>query len=1237
MKKDKAVSWLIRIFSLAILFGTIVWTTTRTGVISLVGIENIYWERARFLLGEGGASVYNGSSLCSLGYSLILMPICALIKSPYAAYKAAVLLNGIFLCAGYLTAVGAAKKLFPKESENFLCGACFFAVFTPALMISKTYTGPEMAVLLLTWVSLYLLVSIWEKYDSRKIAALAACMILIGFLQITALGLILAVVILLWLYVNEKKLEEDTLLFFVLALLLGLAAGNIAERAFLYAFTKEMDLTTVRSSLEVLMDGISTFASQGWLTGFASMLAGKLYSVLIASFLLVCPAFWYLGRVLIRRDRKAYQETLPVLGVIGIFLVQFIWMCLYDNSLGLKDGLISLSGLEMLLPPVLLIGIVQIRHSNVWDRQMPVYLLLLCVCTFATAGTIRAGTLKSGGLYQNSGFLKLFQNMGDSIGSTAVYMAACVVMLAALVLAALLLGPEKKYDRLMKTAGVSAALILFAVISVQAVQQSTDTWTKTKMNTIAPVASLINETGTQSACVYLDTGQSKSNLAVLQSLTPQKQILVSDKTETDLLTQENQVILTATNQSQIEDLYQSELSEYQILYMTNAFSLWAPRGSALLTEIEEDVEQRMESLPFSRMEEIEEEEEDEETEEEDFAAEEAESEEISEFTEQSLSLKYGGNLKLAAGTYRIEVHLHKKKTADGTGTLTVTSGSETLAERTFDEMIFDDNGDGIVSVELTSRRPVWNAAVTVQGTLLDDVSVKRVSCQKMSETYLAALDDREQAESIANAIYALDFTVETTGTVAYMDPLIPEPEEVSLQVFEEQMPEYSLTAVTEAELSDLNTDYLISKTDGHAYLELMDRYSVISLDSSYTVLARNDSIQYQTYLEHGGQMLSDGTNIDITAFTGGKKITSPISLSGGDYLYHVSLTFDSKNLVGEDDEIAGIVYIVNKDNILAEEEITYADLRNCKSDQLDVEVPLYLPSQKSNLRCRLKVSSTAFTAAAPVSIELVAGKYQYGIEEEEIGELLDLINTLPAGTKVSVLQTEKIIQNQTTGYEWLQEQLPACQVQEINETEALDMTEDGVLLTYGLRKPTLQVISKYSILGHAGRYTLWARTNGENLQQLVSAGADVLTNGKKISPASLAAMNGDSDKGGKENIIDYLPALNYTIYLKLTVQDLDEDDTIELTLYRKKSREEIINEYEELLDSGYEEEEAISLIDPQASCGSKTIEASAFEESDNMLVSLKKKGGSATNKLWCDAYTWKKGEIETEIVWVEIQ
>ncbi len=1251
MKKDKSVSRLIRVFSLAVLFGTTLWAMNRTGILSLIGTEDVYWERARFLLGQGGASLYEGSSLCSLGYSLILLPICALFKSPYAAYKAAVLLNGFFLCVAYLFAAGAAKKLFPNERESVLCAACFFAVFCPALMTSRSYTGPETAVLLLTWISIYLLSSLWEKADTRDLVLLTLCMILIGFLEISALGLILGIVILLAFYVKEKKLTENAFLSFVLALLLGLAAGNIAERIVLTSFAEDLGIagSAVLSSLEVFLSGIGSFMESGFLVKFCSTFMGKLYSVLIASFLLICPALWRFIRKIIKKDAASEENSdssnpaLPACTVTGLFLIQFLFMCFYDVSLGLEEGMLSLSGLEMILPAVILIGMMDLKKAKNWETQLPAYLLLLCICTFSAAASLN-GIGAAGGSGVNNGFLSVFFGLDQTTDATTIYLAACAVMFVSLILACLFLVKFKNrtLNNFLKGAGTFGAFGLVLVISFMSLNEVSAATGDVSMERIAPLASLLGEMEDHDDLVYIADGGDKEGIAILQFLLPDKEIKIISVEDAPFYNEDEAVILTRAVKDKVQGTYVKDLDNYQNIYMTRSYAIWVPKESGCRSELEEKTIGQPVNLTLTK---------DEETEEE-LLNEEDGGDEEAPSTLLVRTLTYEGSLPLSAGSYRAEFYLHFNSEPYGEGKLTVSDDSGTVSEKSFSEVSIDESGNAVVFIDFTDYDSMWSVKLTLSGSLFTSAEVTEVYYWKMDSAYTVGLNDESDLNKAAKFIRKLDKSSGEPGTVAYLDDFTFDSDHVSLEVLKSCLPDHEISTVTLNGLLNTDADYLIAGTDAHSYYSVMDHYAIIDRESGYTVLARVDSVPYRTYLEQNGRVLSEGTKIDIRAFLkkASKPVTSPVSLEMGDYLYDVRLTYDAENLQGADEDTAGILYLKNNEEILAERDVTYSELRNGGGD-LVISVPLSLPEQKKKLTCQLELNGTEEIVSEPAAIELVSEHYQYGKEEPELPELLSEVNAMEEPATVSVVQTEANIREKLIDYSWLSDQIPLCEVEEISSSAALKKKNDGILITYGLSSSNLQLLDQYSILEHAGKYTLWAKNDGSYIQKMTEAGAAVLNSGTKISPMSLAYMYGTEPA---EGVIAYLNGASYNVYVKLQAEDLDPDDTVTVALYRDKGDSSIRTELqdladggtlsekeqtevEDLLENGYTMEEAGEYIDTKVSCGSKSVAASEFEEDGTAIVSVTKSESSAAGNLSCEAYTWHNGEAKGEILWVELR
>lgn len=1366
MKQSKYSARIIQLLALAVLAGLSVYTAMNTGILSNLGQEDIYWERARFLLGQGGASNYNGSSLCSLGYSLVLVPICAVLKSPYAAYKAAILLNGCFLCVSYLVSLKTARKLFSGENQAFLSAACFFAAVCPVLAASRSFTGPEMLLVLLVWISLYLLLSLREKYSTGKLAALAGCMILAGFLQIAFLGVIVAVVILLGIYLKEKKIEETSFLYFCLAVLVGLALGNIAERSFLYSFAEDMNLT-VKSSLELFLDGIMAGWENNYFLGIFRGLCGKLFALMTGSFLLLAPGIWHCVKGLFlsqstKQDRKRqvfcpevfqilaigllaialyenFRSTTAVLSSVNyveaallLLLAPAIWRCvkelflterteqdkgrqifcpeiflifaiellvivLYDNSRSTATALTSVNYVETVLPPMILLGAVQIKKSTCWEKELTGYLLTLCICAFVTANLYQTQGISSISS-SNNGILMLFQNQGMT-PVALVYGSACLVILAAILISFCVKSTLKwrKMNWILRAAGFLCLGGLYLVPGLMVCGQTAVASNENIVRSIAPLASLLTETGASGEYYYLMGTGSDSHISMLQSLMPdyliyqeknngkERALFYEDVRQGEI---SPGVIITGTGDSLIQETMPEELPEYRLLYMTSSYALWAERGSETEQSLETVISSRLEYLELRSVTErsavllsdaetadenaqtegmtegdgeadslllepeteegaedvlAEEETElqsegetelqsEEETETEENAEEldeteeasEGESEEVTEEESETekenwLSDKkkvYGGGAYLVPGTYRMEIYFTKGDVdSELSGQIRLRDSEGTIITQNVDEGIFADGHTGAVVVEFTDREVMRNLQVVISGTFAGHTEITDIYYWKTSSAYTVGLNGTNATEAPCEAILAVEELCQEPGTIAYVGDVMVDHSDLSARCFESDLPGYTVEVISKEESETTAATYLIGPTPSHSYYYAMEEYSVIDKTRYYTVLVRNDSEQYEKFLEEGGVLLSEGRSFISDAFTKEDTAAGPIALDAGSYIFHGEI----RGTV----PVGTIVQLKNGETVIEEQEIN-ADT---------VEIAFAIPKRCTGLSCVAVTEEGEELDVRDWSIELTSEKYQFGQEEEELDELSRIINDLGKGVTVAAVQELEVIREEDIQYDYLQEQLPGAYVEARSYAEANNAVDDPLLLTCGLSENDLRLLGKYCILGHAGEYTLWARCEGGNVQKAIENGVEVLSSGKKISPKSIMAMTGMEDE---TEAIAELPEVVYNVYLELDVSDIEKDDTIEIMLLCDKSEEEIEDEIQNLKKAGYTRKAAEKEVDEQIILGTATYEAYGLDGEKEMVYAIQTNQGRELLNFTADVYTWTAGVVESEIVWVEI-
>ena len=1254
-QSNKSGAGIIQALSLVLLMIPVLYTVTGTGIISNIGYEDVYWERARYLLGQGGATLYDGSSLCSLGYSLVLVPICAVFKSPYAAYKAAVLLNGVFLCGSYVMSVMAARRLFPKEKASFLSAACFFAAITPALSTVKSFTGPKMIVLFLIWTSVYCMVGLYESYQRRSLFLLAGCMILLPFFQIGLVGFDLAVIVCLGFQVRRKKLDETVWLKLVLAVLIGIAVGNVAERFVLYGFTEAFELEGLpSSSLEVYLDGLRAGWEKGYFSGLFSALIGKIYVLLVNSLLICALAVWYFIK---KRSWKLREKTDCI---FYIFLFQLILTALFDNSRSVSVGLTSLSGIEVCAPLLVLAGIIYINHTTEWSKELIGSLLITCVSAIVTAGVYQKNNIAQIS-NTNNGILLLFQNWGMN-ATAVVYFAACLTILLAMIfLFCAKVKTKRKADRLLKTAGVSGLFLVCMVLTILVYRHTAVKFSKENIRRTAPIASVLSGLGeTEEYFYYANSGLEKE-LVILQSLIPQYkiQIVKNDRQEQndffEMVDQEKKspVIISKTGKNLTERTFSEELSEYRLAYTTGHYAIWTKRGSKAEAQINQNVSQRMEELFLHSS--VEEEPEDTmsdeelesetQTEEQVFDSLEKESIPAEGETEKpikqevSKTVTFGAKTMLAPGTYHMEIYFGDIGDLAGkTGEIKLSHAGGTLVTKIINESVLND-GNGMVSIEFSNAEIMRNFKAELKGSIVANAAAEHVYYWKTSPAYTVGLNGGNITSDACAAIQELDESRGKKGSVAYIASDAQNIEDLSVRCFEERLPGYEIQIITKDEIESAQADYLIGVTSSHSYYNAMEQYSVIQRGKYYTVLVENNSDAYKKYLESGRKLLSLKKMLTADAFADEKHTDKEtderdtIELEAGSYVYYMDVVQLTRNILPHGSIGSVQFFDEEEERILAEYTVEGTDILWVEAGKTYLKIPLVLREKCSSLSCTLETEPDIKMEYSLRGIELTAEKYQYGQEEPDIGKLCEIVNSVPQADKLFVVQTLDQINEAESGFSYLNEKMPNTEIETITYDEANGTLADTFILTRGLSENYLRLIGKYNIIGQAGQYTLLVRSEGTIAQAADKQGYHALNNGKKVTFESLALSCGDSEEDGT---VVKLPKAVYNVTLKLSADEIEPDDTVEVYLMCDKTENAIEKEIKELIEQGYTKQDAKEEVELQVECAQATYEGYRFDEDNNIVITMRTDKERTLENLTVDAFSWHGREVEGEILWVEI-
>lgn len=1210
MNKDRRTARIIQALAIMVCLGMAVLAVQNTGLISKIGTEDIYWERARFLLGQKGATTYSGSSICSMGYSLLLVPICALIKSPYAAYKAAILLNGIFLCGSYVMAVLTAKKLFSKEKESFLSVACFFAVFCPVFSIAVFYTGPEIIELFLIWCSIFFLRQIWENGEKRNLALFILSLILLSFMQIEMLGAVLMFACLLWAFVKMQKVSETAFLKCILVLIIGVVVGDIIERIVLYGFVSNQDIT-VHSSLEIFVDRIKKGWENGYITGILTAIVGKIYIVILLSCLLIFPAIRSFCRDIyyFRKEDKHTNQFFNN-GIILVCIVQVLFVAVYDNGRNVNVGFLSITGIATVLSPILVIGIIYLKKNLNWLKTLFWGIMIWAISALITGNVLRENSVKN--ITINCGIFTFLQNYTED-AVTAVYLDVCVISLIAFLVVILLKNNtiRKRFHKIFNIAEIVITSVLFMALTVMMLQGSVTKKVESEMESIAPMASILSDIENNGQGYYLQGTGDNNGIVVLQSLIPEKPIIQvkdSDEERAEIFASqidvaESAYIITGSKNNSFNWKVQKELENFYIAYMTPSYALWLRKDDSNTSLLENKICDRAETLAYQGDE-----------------------------TKVAKNKKviYGKNTNLAGGTYRMEIYFNNFQQVEGLqGKITISTNEGTVYTENFDDNTICMDSNHALVLEFSSREARHNLKVQIEGSILSEIGVEHIAYRKLNATYRIGYAVSGKVESICKAIKKVDKQCGKLGDIVFVDDTAENAEDISLDMFAANLRDYNIKAVTKAELSDIEATYVIGTTESHSYYDVMDKYSIINRNSRYTVLVRNNTEQFKQ-CKNQGKVFSNAYEVDIKTFSKRAQENEPFSLERGSYSYKVRIRIENQKNC--DKYVMGTFSIRNSDEIYAEKQILYKDM-DTDTGEIILDVPLFLREKGKNIYCEIEWRDDIEATIEPMSITFLAEKYQFGKEEEKFDDLIQNIEKIVRENRSSekiylaIVESTEELEDQQISSKMIQKELINCKVENVDYEKAMRLTEDGLLLTYGFSTNEFKLLNKYNVIGQAGKYTLWIRNNGQLLQAAMDAGCIVKNSGNCLSVSTILTMSGERDTVNLPNAI-------YNITLELDVDELEMDDTVEVRILRNKTKKEIKSDVNKLMDAGYRRKEAVVAVERQKICGTGTYDWNSFNGENKKIVTIQTNNDVAIQNLSIEVFSRQGREVKGEIVWI---
>lgn len=359
-----------------------VWTLLMILCIFQYGIQRIYgftvypdefgyWASAAEMAGYDWSEVASIGPYYSFGYSLILFPILKVFGGGIAAYRAAIFVNVLLMCASLFMIERIIQKIFPDITTEigYLLGGA--AVLYPAWIFYMQMTMSEAVLFFVFVLDVYLFLAYTERRKTRTAVALALSFAYGYCVHMRTVGIVIAGVLALlgWLVFGRGK-KRGLAVGFAVLLTAGIVAVWLKDRTIAEVYTQAAEGGLANGDYGGQIRKLARIFTLSGMWRLVKEMIGKLYYLGISSFGMF---YWGLGWCLkecmqLARDIVKSKETRTagwtalflLLSVMGQTMISSIFM--YD---AVKiDGLIYGRYNELLVPVLAAIGLAVMLQSR---------------------------------------------------------------------------------------------------------------------------------------------------------------------------------------------------------------------------------------------------------------------------------------------------------------------------------------------------------------------------------------------------------------------------------------------------------------------------------------------------------------------------------------------------------------------------------------------------------------------------------------------------------------------------------------------------------------------------------------------------------------------------------------------------------------------------------------------------------------------------------------------------------
>ncbi len=325
-----------------------------------------YWASAAAFVGLDWSGIFSSIPYYSYGYSLFLSPLLLIFQSTSAAYRAALMLNGVWVCGAFWALRGIVRHLFPDISPRLRAILAFACALFSSNLTQVNFTWPETLLFFLYCLIFYLVVLAAQQPRLWYYPLLAALCLYSYTVHQRTLGILVSVVLfVVWQWAAGKAPFRCLLAFWgVFAALFG---AHILLKDFVQQHIWAQTASNVLAANEMSgqLGKLQLIFSLEGLQSFILSLCGKIFYIAAASGLLLFVTASRCARTLWDDAAFAFRaRSLRGLNPVNCFL--FLSVC----------STVVIAAVFMILPQ----GVVHLYYGRYSDNVMGV-IVLLALCS----------------------------------------------------------------------------------------------------------------------------------------------------------------------------------------------------------------------------------------------------------------------------------------------------------------------------------------------------------------------------------------------------------------------------------------------------------------------------------------------------------------------------------------------------------------------------------------------------------------------------------------------------------------------------------------------------------------------------------------------------------------------------------------------------------------------------------------------------------------------------------------